>query len=102
MNFEEVKSMREKIEALEKVNIGVSDVEQHRSFSVSVDAGHYYIQNLLTSEDLQAIQAILNNAADAIEQVIKLRKEYLQFRFEKAEAALAALSDNLTPTPNHE
>jgi hypothetical protein len=34
--------------------------------------------------------------------VIKLRKDYLQFRFEKAEAALAASSDNLTPTPNHE
>jgi len=101
MNFEEVKSMREKIEALEKVDIVVSAINVNRKTSFAVDS-QKQIQDLLTSEDLQAIQAILNNAADAIEQVIKLRKEYLQFRFEKAEAALAALSDNLTPTPNHE
>ena len=102
MNFEELKTIHSTISWLNRVDVVVTDINNNElGLSVSVDAGFYHIKNALTREDLQAIQAILNNAADSILKVIKLRKEYLQFRFEKAEAALAALSDNLTPT-NHE
>jgi hypothetical protein len=102
MNFEELKTIHSTISWLNRVDVVVKDINNSvLGLSVSVDNGFYTVQNALTKEDLQAIQAILNNAADAIEQVIKLRKDYLQSLFEKAEAALAALSDNLTPT-NHE